>query len=94
MDPVNKWLTTVILFMAATLAVLYYTAGSGRYTMITATSALYKNHAVIYVLDTKDGIVQAKLVDENELVFKDGRTKDNPSTIFDITPPNRYGYNR
>ena len=70
MDPVNKWLTTVILFMIGVLIVLGYTAGSGKYEFVVAESTLLSNHAVVYVLNTKTGNVDAQLVDENELHYK------------------------
>lgn len=93
MDPVNKWLLTIISFMIAVLAVLYYTAGSGRYQMTITRSALVAGHSVVYVLDTKDGEVKAQLASEEDLQY-DGRPRNTSKTVFSIDPPNRYGYNR
>jgi len=71
MDPVNKWLLTVICFMAGVLVVMWHVAGSGRYEFAVERSSLFDKHAVVYVLDTKDGDVKAKLFDENDLHYKD-----------------------
>jgi len=69
MDPVNKWLTTIILFMSAVLLLMWNVSGAGRYEFAVEESTLFKNHAVVYVLDTKDGEVKAQLVDENDLHY-------------------------
>lgn len=83
MDPVNKWLTVIILFMIATLYVLWSIGGSGRYAVVVQESVLFSNHAVVYVLDTKDGDVKAKLVDENDLVYNGKNPKTAPQTVFE-----------
>ena len=67
MDPVNKWLLTIIAFMIGVLVVMWNVAGSGRYEFTVERSTLFDKHAVVYVLDTKDGDVKAQLFDENEL---------------------------
>ena len=69
MDPVNKWLTTIIFFMAGVLIVMWHVGGAGRYEFVVEESTLFKNHAVVYVLDTKDGDVKAQLFDENDLHY-------------------------
>ena len=69
MDPVNKWLLTVISFMVGILAVMWHVSGSGRYEFAVERSSLFDKHAVVYVLDTKDGDVKAQLFDENELHY-------------------------
>lgn len=84
MDPVNKWLLTVILFMAATLAVIGWKAGSGRYEMAVAPSAVIEGHYVVSVLDTKDGEVHSKLISEQDLMYNDGRVKSRPEKVFEV----------
>ena len=92
MDPVNKWLTTVILFMAAFLAVMFYKVGSGRYEMAVQPSTIYENHAVVYVLDTKDGNVHAKLVDEEDLLnYNKNGAGSKAEEVFEIPSSMSYG---
>lgn len=67
MDPINKWLTIIVGFMLALLIIISWKAGSGRYEFSVQKSTLFSNHAVVYVLDTKNGGVRAKLVDEDDL---------------------------
>lgn len=83
MDPVNKWLFTIIVFMAAVVALLFYKAGAGRYEFAVEKSSLFQNHAVVYVLDTKDGDVHAKLVDEDDLHYKNS-ARNSPAKVFSI----------
>jgi len=89
MDPVNKWLTVIILFMSAVLILAWNVGSVGRYELSVEESTLFKNHAVVYVIDTKDGSVQAKLVDENDLHY-DNKVKRSPQKIFS-QPSNSYG---
>ena len=92
MDPVNKWLTTIILFMIATLCVIGWKAGSGRYEFKVVESTLFNSHAVVYVLDTKDGEIYAKMVDEHDLTATTSRAKARPQKVFEIPTyrSNRY----
>ena len=83
MDPVNKWITVVILFMAAVLYVGWSAGGSGRYELAVEKSTVFENHAVVYVLDTKDGDVRAQLVDENDLHYQN-RPRNTPKEIFSM----------
>lgn len=69
MDPVNKWLLTVISFMVGILFVMWHVAGAGRYEFAVERSSLFDKHAVVYVLDTKGGEVKARLFDENDLHY-------------------------
>jgi hypothetical protein len=82
MDPVNKWLTTVILFMAGMLFVMWHVGGAGRYEIAVEKSALFKEHAVVYVLDTKDGQVKAQLFDENDLHYNN-TIKNSPQLVLE-----------
>jgi hypothetical protein len=91
MDPVNKWLTVVILFMASMVFALWNISGSGRYTMVVETSTLLKNHAVVYVLDTKDGNVSATLVAEDDMMADKTSIKRRPQQVFVTKEPS---YNR
>jgi hypothetical protein len=92
MDPVNKWITVVIIFMAAVLIVLWK-AQTGSYEFVVQKSTLLENHSVVYVLDKKSGEVQAKLVDETELTAGNGVTpRARAQKVFEI--PSNFGYNR
>ena len=88
MDPVNKWLTTVIFFMIAVLVVMWHVAGAGRYELAIEESTLFKNHAVVYILDTKNGEVKAQLVDENDLHYNK-TPKNSPKKVVSLE---RRGY--
>jgi len=81
MDPVNKWLMTVIFFMLGILFVMWHVGTVGRYEFAVEKSALFANHAVVYVLDTKDGEVKAQLVDENELHYNNN-PKNNAQGVL------------
>lgn len=70
MDPVNKWLTTIILFMMAVLLLMWNVAGAGRYEFTVKESTLFDSYVVVYILDTKDGEVKAQLVNEDNLHYK------------------------
>ena len=83
MDPVNKWLTTIIIFMAAVVIVIAWKAGSGRYDVVVEVSQTIEAHSVVYVVDTKSGAVFAKLVDENDLQHN-GVTNKAALKIFKI----------
>ncbi len=69
MDPVNKWLTTVIFLMIGVLFVMWHIGTVGRYEFAVEKSVIFNDHAVVYVLDTKDGEVRAQLVGESELHY-------------------------
>ena len=81
MDPVNKWLLTVISFMVGILAVMWHVSGSGRYEFAVERSTLFDKHAVVYVLDTKDGDVKAQLFDENDLHYNN-TVKNNAQDVM------------
>jgi len=89
MDPINKWLTTVIFFMIAMLFVMWHIGGAERYEFAVEKSTLFSNHAVVYVLDTKDGEVKAQLVDENELHYNN-TIKNAAQKVLEYDGP-RYG---
>lgn len=82
MDPVNKWLTVIIGFMVALLIVISWKAGSGRYAFVVTNSATLQNHTVVYVLDTKDGSVMAKVTDENKLLSSTNRAYQDAKEVF------------
>ena len=88
MDPVNKWLTTVIFFMIAMLFVMWHVGGEGRFEIAVEKSSLFKDHAVVYMLDTKDGQVKAQLVDENDLHYQN-KAKSTPQIVLEYE---RSGY--
>ncbi len=71
MDPVNKWLLTIILFMSGVLIVAWNIGSVGRYAFVVERSLQFPDHAVVYVLDTKKGDVKAQLFDKNDLHYKD-----------------------
>lgn len=81
MDPVNKWLMTVIFLMIGVLFVMWHVGTVGRYEFAVEKSTLFDSHAVVYVLDTKDGEVRAQLVDENELHYND-KPKNNAQKVL------------
>ena len=92
MDPVNKWLFTVILFMSAFLAVVGYKAGSGRYEMQVVDSQYFEKTRIVYVLDTKDGTVRAKMHLEEDLLTGDrARPARSSVKVFEFDRPNQYG---
>lgn len=82
MDPVNKWLAVIILFMISVLFVLWHKGGSGQYEMVVEDSTLFANHAVVYVLDTKNGNIKAQLVDEQELLYNGKTVRTEPRLVF------------
>ncbi len=82
MDPVNKWLTVVILFMASALFVFWKVGSVSRYEMqVLSTGA---DSAVIYVLDTKEGDVHAQIVDEKKLYRHDSTPYNRPQEVFEL----------
>jgi len=89
MDPVNKWLTTIILLMLGVLFVMWHVGTVGKYEFAVEKSTLFDNHAVVYVLDTKSGDVKAQLVDENEL-HNNLKPKNSAQEVLTYKS---YGYN-
>ncbi len=89
MDPINKWLTVIIGFMLALLIIISWKAGSGRYEFSVQKSTLFSNHAVVYVLDTKNGDVRAKLVSEDDLHNRNTPLR-KAIKVFEIPPTLRY----
>lgn len=79
MDPVNKWIWTVVIFMAALIITIGWKAGAGTYEMVVMPSSLLKDHDIIYILDTKNGEVKARPWDHNE--FR-GKSAANMNKIF------------
>ena len=92
MDPVNKWLMTVIFFMIGVLVVLWYVGGAGRYEFAVEKSTVLTSHAVVYILDTKDGDVKAQLVDESELQYNN-KPKTLAQGVMSYDRP-RYNHRR
>ena len=90
MDPVNKWLTVIILFMAAVLFTMYHASGAGRYAFEVRDSQYFEKTAIVYVLDTKDGTVEALMMMEESLTASDRKPKSYPSDVFERRS-NRYG---
>lgn len=90
MDPVNKWLSVIILFMVALLIVIWHSSGAGRYEMTVMPSSTYAKHYVIFVLDTKDGNVNGKLVVEDEMLNGADKVRRNPIQVFE--QPSKYRY--
>ncbi len=72
MDPVNKWLWTIILFMTTLIIVIGFKAGSGRYEMQVVHFKALKNHDLVYILDTKDGTIKARALDHEKFRIKTG----------------------
>lgn len=89
MDPVNKWLTVIVLFMIALLITIGWKAGSGRYEFVVTGSTPYDKHVVVHVLDTKDGDVYSKIVDEKDLRIG-SKVNARATKTFEI-PSSRYG---
>jgi hypothetical protein len=87
MDPVNKWLLTVIIFMAAMLGLLWNVAGAGRYEMTVVAST--GNYATVYVLDTKDGEVKAQVLDEADL-YNGSKPYARPQDVFEWPSSSTY----
>ncbi|KPK10634.1 MAG: hypothetical protein AMJ56_07640 [Anaerolineae bacterium SG8_19] len=81
MEPVNKWLLTVISFMIAVLVVLAWKAGSGHYEMVVRDSVLFEGRTVVYVLDTKSGDVNAIITNENDLQYN-GNPRHRPTNVY------------
>lgn len=85
MDPVNKWLTVIILFMVALLIVIGWKAGSGRYELEVIKGP--DGYATVYVLDTKDGDVRAQLINEHDELTNKGRPYSRPTKVFNWPSP-------
>jgi len=95
MDVVNKWILVIILFMSALIGAMIYMngSGSGRYQMSVQLSNISDQAAVVYVLDTKTGEVQAKLVNEEfSLIDNNNKPNRNASQIFDWYTPRYRNY--
>lgn len=93
MDPINKWLTVVIFFMAALLIVIATKAGSGRYIMTTDYVELGEpgeKHVIIYSLDTKSGAIKAKAINCQETFVNDQNEVKN-YWIDNLKPWKRIG---
>jgi len=88
MDPVNKWLTVIILFMCGVLFVGWNAAGSGRYEMEVA---LVDGAQTVFVLDTKDGEVKAQVVDSSDLYNNTGQAYVRPHKVFEWPSGTQYG---
>jgi hypothetical protein len=89
MDPINKWLTVIIGFMVTLLIVISWKAGSGRYQMtVTVTNEIIET---IYVLDTKNGDVQAKIVAASDLYGVDQKPRARTVKVFELRKPDKYG---
>jgi hypothetical protein len=89
MDPVNKWLTTIILFMIALLIVIGWKAGSGRYELSVVPGL--EGFATVYVLDTKDGEVRAQMVNEYDELTNKGIPYNRTQKVFDWPGATQYG---
>jgi hypothetical protein len=93
MDPVNKWLTVIILFMAAVLWVFWSQGTVERYSM--SIEDMGNGQVTVYVLDTKDGQVQAQIVDKDEvLVNAHGKPHRIPKEIFEWHSPGPLSYRK
>ena len=92
MDPVNKWLSVITLFMLSLLFVMWNSSGAGRYEMTVTSSSLYERHYVVFVLDTKDGDVHGKIVAEEEMLNGANKIRSVPAKVFE--QPSDYGYRR
>jgi len=92
MDPVNKWLTVIIGFMVAMLIVISWKAGSGRYAFEVQDSQYFEKTHVVYVLDTKNGTVDAKMFLEEDLLTGDKRINRHPVSVFSQPKPDYRRY--
>jgi len=90
MDPVNKWLLVIVLFMVSLLFAIWYSSGVGRYEMLAAPSTMIGEHYVIFVLDTKDGDVYGKLVDEDAMLNGAGKVRTSSTELFELPAFNGY----
>ena len=72
MDPVNKRLWTIIVFMTALIVVISYKAGSGRYEMQVVHFKALKDHDLVYILDTKSGDIKARALSHDKFKLKTG----------------------
>ena len=92
MDPVNKWMTSIICIFIALLIAIVWKAGAGRYEMVVMPSQ-YDNHQVIYVLDTKSGDVEGKLQPEDTFLTKEGKVRNYFVEVKKEKPSWRNNYN-
>jgi hypothetical protein len=92
MDPVNKWLVTIIIMFTVLIATIGWKSGSGRYEM-TVMPSQYDNHQTIYVLDTRSGDVEAKLQSADDFLTKEGKVKNYFVTVKKEKPSWRNNYN-
>lgn len=93
MDPVNKWLTTIIIFMIVLILAVFYTGGAQRYEFSTSSSISFPDSTVVYVLDTKTGKVYGKIVNESEMTYAE-KPNRNPTEVFEVPSFNSTGYKR
>ena len=84
MDPVNKWLTVIILFMVGIIAMLWAKGEVGRYEFKVAESQYFEKTAVVYVLDTKEGKIYGHMVPEQELVTGAGKPSYKAVEVFEV----------
>lgn len=93
MDPVNKWLWTIVAFMTALIIVISIKAGSGTYEMVVMPSKVLSNHDVVYVLNTKSGEIRARAWGHDGLRFISGSSAGKISKRW-VTISSRDTYNR
>jgi hypothetical protein len=93
MDPVNKWLTTIIIFMIVLILTVFYTGGSQRYEFLTSRSILFPDSTAVYVLDTKTGKVYGKIVNESDMTYAEKPSRD-PSQVFEVPSYMNSGYRK
>jgi hypothetical protein len=81
MDPVNKWLWVIIIFMGVLVFSLFKIGGEGRYDMQVMEYS--DTHDLVYLLDTKSGEIKAKvhaksvhIVEKGGEIWADTKWKD------------------
>jgi capsular polysaccharide biosynthesis protein len=91
MDPVNKWLTLVAVLFITLIIAIVWKAGGGKYE-IYVTDSTYENYQMVYVLNTRNGEVKAKMHYLGEHMTKEEKVKDYAVDVIDELNPGRYSY--
>lgn len=89
MDPVNKWLTVICCFALALLCVIAYVGGSGKYA-IYVTGSDYEGYQMVYVVNTKNGQVKAKLHNTDVHLDNVGKVRNYAVDVVEEIDPNMW----
>ena len=91
MDPITKWILTIIGMFITLIIVMALGAGAGKYS-IYVTDSPYEGYSMVYVVNTKSGEVKAKLHRIEDHISKNGKVKDYAEDVIEEINPNQFRY--